>query len=35
MKQRVLVVDDESAIRDSFARQLASLGYESATAEGA
>jgi two-component system response regulator AtoC len=35
MSQRVLVVDDELAIRESFARQLAALGYESATAEGA
>jgi DNA-binding NtrC family response regulator len=35
MRQRVLVVDDEAAIRDSFERQLALLGYEAATADGA
>jgi len=35
MSQRVLVVDDEAAIRDSFERQLALLGYEPATADGA
>ena len=35
MSQRVLVVDDEAAIRDSFERQLALLGYEPATADSA
>jgi DNA-binding NtrC family response regulator len=35
MRQRVLVVDDEAAIRDSFERQLALLGYEPAAADGA
>jgi two-component system, NtrC family, response regulator AtoC len=35
MTPRVLVVDDERSIRESFARQLAPLGYECATAEDA
>jgi DNA-binding NtrC family response regulator len=35
MSQRVLVVDDDAAIRDSFERQLTLLGYEPATADGA
>ncbi|HYV98282.1 MAG TPA: sigma-54 dependent transcriptional regulator [Gemmatimonadaceae bacterium] len=35
MSQRVLLVDDESAIRESFARQFSLLGYEGSTAEGA
>ncbi|MFI5311974.1 MAG: sigma-54-dependent transcriptional regulator [Gemmatimonadales bacterium] len=35
MKARVLVVDDERSIRESFERQLTLLGYEPASAAGA
>src|SRR5262249_10553072 len=35
MTHRVLVVDDERSIRESFARQLVPLGYECAAAESA
>jgi len=33
MKARILIVDDESAIRDSLARHYRLKGYETATAE--
>jgi DNA-binding NtrC family response regulator len=35
VKTRVLVVDDERSIRESFERQLVSLGYDASTAESA
>ena len=35
MKHRILVVDDELSIRESFTRQLTLLGYETAVADGA
>jgi len=35
MTHRILVVDDDGAIRESFERQLTMLGYEPTTAESA
>jgi DNA-binding NtrC family response regulator len=35
MTHRILVVDDDRAVRESFERQLAMLGYEPTTVENA